>query len=121
LTEARALREQLNRVGRDFGAHVNLKKDHLKRIRLQLQASLDDDGRSGTAGEEREKLVRLDRARAAIGRLAHFCREEIFGRRNNLFSSFIDKSGLSDLTYFRGNPIFSIDFPIFVPIFWIIF
>jgi hypothetical protein len=58
---------------------VNFQKGLLTGLRQRLYESLDDE-RSATAAGEREKLARVQRARAAMGRLFHACREVIVGR-----------------------------------------
>jgi hypothetical protein len=57
----------------------NFKKGHVTGLRRCLYASLDDEC-SLTVAEEREKLARVDRARGAMGRLAHAWRPEIVDR-----------------------------------------
>jgi hypothetical protein len=58
---------------------INFQKGHLTGLRQCLYESLDN-GRSATVAGECEKLARVGRARAAMGRLAHACREVIVGR-----------------------------------------
>jgi hypothetical protein len=58
---------------------VNFDKGYVTALRQRIYQSLDD-GRSETVAGERKKLARLDRARAAMGRLFHACREVIVGR-----------------------------------------
>jgi hypothetical protein len=79
LEEAQTLDKQVLTTGRKFRGSVFFNKGHLTALRQRLYDSLGD-GRSATAAAEREKLARVGRARAAMGRLAHACRPEIVGR-----------------------------------------
>jgi hypothetical protein len=81
LAEAVALDDRLKVVGRKLsGLTMVNQRSHLTALRQRLYDSLIDDGRSGTAAAEREKLARVGRARAAVARLAHVCGAEVFDR-----------------------------------------
>jgi hypothetical protein len=63
-------------VGPQYGVHFD--KGYVTALRQRIYASLDDR-RSETVVGERMRLARLDRARAAMRKLAYFCREELHG------------------------------------------
>jgi hypothetical protein len=80
LEEAQALDKRVLAAGGKFKGYVRFDKGHLSALRQRLYDSLLDDGCAITAAGEREKLARVSRARATMGRLAHACRPEIVGR-----------------------------------------
>jgi hypothetical protein len=75
-------------VGPQYG--VNFKKNYVTALRQCIYDSLHD-GRSETVVGERMKLARLDRARAAMRKLAYLCREEFHGNFKFYISNDVDK------------------------------